>query len=1108
MSASGRLIPAKLSPPAVGDGLFPRPRLLELFAGYERRPATLLSAPAGYGKTVAMAQFRETLAGPSLWYQLDHYDNDPVVFLQYLLRGMQGIFPDLGREAALLLKHERNIALHLRRVMAAMIERLTGRTGPGVVVFLDDYHLVSDDTIRSFIDEFIAYLPARNHLVIAGRPADHHVSPRLGLGGRIKVLGADELRFSPDEARSIGAVIAPSITAQAIEAWEKQTAGWPMALHLLRAMEARAPGGRPITYMRDYLAAEVLEGQPKQVRDFLRRTSVLGVLTPPLCNRLLSRTDAEKILKHLLKCQLFITRLDGPGQAYRYHQLFREFLLEELGDKRQGLLLKAGRASLQAGDPDQAVEYLIEAQAFQEAARIIVEAGRNALRLGRWRTVARWLEVLPREEMEANPWLMLHRAEVAVCRGKLDEGELWIDRALQAFVAKQDQNGMAECLAKKGRVLRSRGRYQESMKLLEQAIPCLLQEELTKRYDLPLEQAMNLLFSGQLAEAETILRTALAKAESQCDAFIIAHLSMALSNLYFVRGELGKATEMCRRSTNIAAEPIMTNYFLCDDTALILMEWGEIDQALAHARRGIAVLEEAGLNEILPSAYLQLAYVQMEVGDTASAAEGFRRAADLSGQSGGDRSFGLLSQVCLARCLIALGKPAEARPLLTKTLAEARLISPLVLAMCQSLATQALAEGGDADAALQLGTEAVAVLEGFGARYTLPRCYATLAAIHAVRGEAVQAALYAEKCLRLAASGNYLQMFIGSFALFQFVLRHGLELDRETDFVQRTLARIGPAALVLLRELARHPEPAVRERVIMPLAWSGGAAAERTLQALADDSDAKVREAARQALARLHPAGQAADRPPLRLEMLGPLRVFADGAEITAINWRMKKTRDLLVYLAHAEAPVAKERILEHLWPGLDAEKASEVFHTALYALRQILGRFCRARGAVEYGGGRYRLAPSAFSTDRQAFAALRREALAGDPPAPGAVAALEAMAALYRGDYLEDLDYDWYLPERVRLQQEHLEIRGRLARYYLREREFGRAIAHLVVLAQQNPFSEEIVGQLLTAQAGAGNLAACRETYRRFAKLLRDELGLEPSPELQSLHRGALAGG
>ncbi len=1160
MSIQPGIMLTKLLPPHVDAGMIERPRLLELLSPGERGRIVLLTAPAGYGKTVLMLQVAQSLDTPAVWYQLDSYDNDPSVFLQYLVTGIRRHLPDFGREV-LQTTGQGSVSPRLRLLATALVNELTARAAEqGLTLVLDDYHTITEPTVHRLLQEFLDHLPPGVRVLVASRTAPPLSLSRLTIAGELVTIGADKLRFTRPEISAFVVQRQKVVPEQLIETLEARTAGWPAALRLAglslsqgtaslppdrgrdRGHPAKNSAGNSaegaargvvsdaIKNIYDYLAAEVLHQQPENVRSFLVATSVLDVMTAENCDLLLGRADSRQILGYLEKQQLFLIPLAGEegeagatgatdagsgagasasARAYRYHQLFREFLRDRLGAaERNSLLRRAAICAQRLGDLDGAVEYFIAAGAHKDSAVVIREAGEEAFRRGRWLTVARWLDSLPAESLLDDPWLLLYRGKVEIYRGRLGEAENWVARGAAILAAREDAVGVAESQLLQARILRGRGRFQESLELLEQAEPFLLQERKGRRFDLPLEKSLILFMTARFEDAEALLSKELAEAEREDDSYVIAHLAEGLGNVYYMLGDYAKALRTYRRGAEASPERVLSSYYALDSISTIYEDWGEIQRAFEYAKRNAEITEKLGLTEALPSAYIQLATIYADLGQLKVAEDYYRRAINLARENGSERFYLALNLTWLARCLGLQGRWVEARAEAEDALREASDQGSLVWAVCREVTAQVFMQSGSMEKGIELLRDALAFLENSGFRKAVCHGYITLAWAGFETGDRVLVEKYAPKSLELAARLNYVYYFLTSYDQLKPILSLGLEKGIEVTFIQRLLVRLGRVTLDLLLGLTAHPDPEVRKRAVVPLAEIGGPQAKKVIRRLLEDPDKEMRALCLSVSRRLGinaavKRGPAEAKVSLLFECLGPLRVFAGGVEMASTNWRTVNTRDFLAYLMHRGEPVRRETILEDLWPESDPRRATPLFHTTLYYLREALDKACRRRDLIIYGNGQYQLVPECYATDRRRFEELLAAVAAADEEnTPEAAAVhLEEAVALWRGEYLEDLDYGWILPIRENLRRLHIDARQRLGRFYLRKRDFSRAILHLRFLTQVSPFSEEGHRLLMTAYAGAGDRQAVKGQYLLLATTLGEELGLSPSAATKQLY-------
>src|SRR3712207_6255609 len=330
------LVTTKLRAPRTRPNLVDRPRLREVLARNEVCPLTLVSAPAGFGKTTLLGDWSEQLSrdGKSVaWVSLDLSDNDPARFLAYLVAALRS---DLGEgigEGVLASLRSPEFP-PVEAVVGALINELAD-VGHEVTIVRDDYHVIYSGLIHEATSFLLEHLPENVHLFISD-----HADPPLPLAklrarDQVTEIRAADLRFTTEEATAfLNGVMELTLSAADVASLEGVTEGWIAALQLaaLSMRDREDPSGFVETFsgsnrhVLDFLAEEVLERQPEAVREFLLKTSVLERISAPLCDSLTGRDDGQEMLERLERENLFVVPLDDERHWYRYHHLFADFL--------------------------------------------------------------------------------------------------------------------------------------------------------------------------------------------------------------------------------------------------------------------------------------------------------------------------------------------------------------------------------------------------------------------------------------------------------------------------------------------------------------------------------------------------------------------------------------------------------------------------------------------------------------------------------------------------------------------------------------------------------------------------------------------------------------
>lgn len=1106
----------KLMPPEAETGLLERARLFNMVTPGKEKKVTVVTAPAGYGKTVLVLQLSRLWGKPLVWYHLDSLDNDPAVFLQYLVTGIQQHCPGVGRRALNNTVTEGNAASRRRFLVSTLVNDLI-RARSELLLVLDDYHELSEPAVQDLVQDLLENLPTGMHTVIAGRTELPFSTARLAASGTLQHIGAEDLIFTRREIRDYLEMRYKSVPASLLDKMESKTAGWAAALKLaaMHLPERETPGVKEEALssreIYAYLASEILDRQTPEIRDFLLGTSVLDVLTPRICDSLLERSDSSLLLKILFKRQMLLIPLAGREKAFRYHVLFRDFLRERLGHRSGPLLRKAGRYALALGELEHASSYFLQAGFDQEAAGVLQKAGRQAFCHGRWETVSRWLEGLTEEQIAENPWFSFFQAKVETYRGRLEEADRRAGWAAAGFEASGEAAGLIETLLLQARIMRVRGNYRQGLEMLGKARSRMSEQEKRTRFDLPLEEGLGLAMIGDLPRAEKAVSAALEDVKKSGDAAAAAHLAEALGHILYQQGEHARALKTYRQAMETTAGRSLPGYYMQDTIPYIYCDWGELEKALEWAQQSVAAKEKHRFLETLHSAYTCISYIYFELNDFAMVEKYTVKALELMQSYGQERYFLLLNRVILAWCRYAGGRWAEARDILEDVLAAAEeqedMIAPLVRMMGGTVMAL-MGSTAEAKTLLHLAEES---MKKMNLRLRLCEAYKALAYVYHVEGDERQFQKYAHKYIRLAARLNFVcSSLVPTSVLLKPILRFGIEEGIEVAFLQRILVKLGRRAADILLEMARHPDPEVRYRTVVPLAEIGGEDVVMTINTLSRDNALRVRQAAVSSL-RLPFTASAADHPglslspalseaPLQVKTLGFFQVFVEGKEV--IRWRTRKARDLLALLVHLQEPVARDRILEELWPEAAPEQGAQLFRANLYYLRRLLEKRDRPP-LILYGDGRYRLREGSFNADFQLFEQSVNAGLQCPSPGEREINRLEKAVQLYRGYYMEGLeDYTWVIPRQFRLKQLYIEALLVLARYYFTRKIYPGAEQHLLKIKEMEPLHEQAHCLLLKVYARLGNYQALHSQHQSFRQLFVEELGLSPSSETETLFR------
>ncbi|HZJ24442.1 MAG TPA: AAA family ATPase, partial [Anaerolineales bacterium] len=435
------ILATKLYIPPSRSNIVLRPRLIErLNRGLKHTSGvTLISAPAGFGKTTLVSEWITDCKRPAAWLSLDEGDNDPTRFLSYLVAALQKIMGNIGKGVLDALQASQLQPPPIESILTDLLNEIT-TTPDNFILVLDDYHVIDSKSIDHAINFLLEHQPPQVHLVIITREDPDLPLARLRAQGKMTELRAMDLRFTAAEcAEFLNHIMSLNLRAEDIAALETRTEGWIAGLQLAAISMQGHPDAASFIqsftgshhFVMDYLVEEVLQQQSASVQMFLLRTSILDRLCGPLCDAVLrdSTTSGQETLEYLERANLFIIPLDNERHWYRYHHLFADLLRQRLQqsyasslEDMQGRVHELHiRASQWFEDNDLAIEAFRHAAAandIERAERLIDGKGIPLHFSGGVAPILRWLESLPPAVMNARPSLWWRHAAMLLINGQ------------------------------------------------------------------------------------------------------------------------------------------------------------------------------------------------------------------------------------------------------------------------------------------------------------------------------------------------------------------------------------------------------------------------------------------------------------------------------------------------------------------------------------------------------------------------------------------------------------------------------------------------------------------------------------------------------------------
>ena len=443
-SMSTSILTTKLYIPSPRPKVVFRPRLIARLDEGLYHKLTLISAPAGFGKTTLISEWVARSERATAWLSLDEGDNDLARFLAYLVAALQTITAELGE--GLLAGLQSPQPPHIESMLTILLNEIAATPGNFILV-LDDYHAIDAQPVDQVLTFLLEHLPPQMHLVIVTREDPQLPLARLRARGQLTELRAADLRFTPAEAAEfLNQMMGLNLSAEDIAALETRTEGWIAGLQMAAlSMQGRSDTASFIQaftgshrFVLDYLVEEVLQRQPERVRSFLLQTAVLDRLSGSLCDAVIRREDGRGMLDTLERGNLFVVPLDDRRQWYRYHHLFADVLQARLMEEWPGqvstLHRRASEWYEQNGQRSDAIRHALAAEDFGWAADLIELAGPIVQESSQTATWLGWVRALPDELIRIRPVLsvwyayaLLGVGEMEAAEVRLTDAERWLE---------------------------------------------------------------------------------------------------------------------------------------------------------------------------------------------------------------------------------------------------------------------------------------------------------------------------------------------------------------------------------------------------------------------------------------------------------------------------------------------------------------------------------------------------------------------------------------------------------------------------------------------------------------------------------------------------------
>ena len=1059
----GRRFVPKLVPPRRRNDTVRRDRLHGLLEDALECDVTLITAPAGYGKSTLAVDWCEDAQIPLAWLSLDRQDTDPLALIGNIVGAIRRIYPDALADA-----EERLEAGAQPTGAAAVIAEVAASVAAEIdelfVLVLDDLHVLdeSPEAMR-VIDALVRAIPMNMRLLLLSRTWPSLGSlARLTAQRRVASLTVRDLVFSADEAGAFldaSSVEDPDLRNRLVH----RADGWAAALAIM-ADQASRDDGVPVSPEVDFIFGqfidqEVLDRLNPRQHELLTACSVLPTFDREFAQALSRNPQAAAVLRELEQNNRFLSRLaesEAEGEWYRVHALIREHLLTRMEREEPGRLQELRRQAAaicaRRGLLSTAMDLSIAAGDWGEVVRELYDSREELYQRGEWQTLAGWIDRLPEEVLTQEAALALTRARLAAKFGQRQDCLARLDR-VEAQPLDSEERVRVDLY--RGVAFRDLGRIGDAIDAYRRARQAALEalpEDHPVLAEIDLEEGVTIARAGQFEAAQVRFETAALSFDRLKDYHRAAECRDCLGTTLYMRGQLAPAMveyTQAQRSWRQLADP-QAQITTMNNMANVQHMLGELDTARDTFDTVIQRASQIGSHRHEAWGKEGLATVERDLGRLDNAITLYTVAIH-EAQEIDDPGLIMEATYGLAMCYRERGEHTRARALLDHGLRSAQQVEALF--------------------------EETRFRTGIGA---------TLIS----EGQADQAYPILEEAIRGAEeSGAVRERTIATFLLAgaAFATKKRPVANESLKVVKELTEQLGYDQFLLVeaRQLPDLLEYATARQGIGDY--------YRTVQQRVRGTDAEEPRVA-------------ADLPSafrIRAEAFGGARVEVDGRLIEDIEWRSERSKEMFFYLLDRGRPMRKEEIALELWPDAGPKQLNSAFHTTLYRLRKAI----HPQVVVQSGGG-YRVNPEFdVSYDAAEFEEAARSSEDAEPGSAEWAEGLSRVASLYRGPFASSFDSAWAEQARRRYEDMYLSSVLALASSALHRGDAAEAIRMAESVIATDPLNEDAAYRLMEAHVQRGNLQLATRAYRRLYDAMRSELGSEPSPRVKALYQRVLSG-
>ena len=645
---SAPILATKLYAPPPRPRLVFRPRLIDqLNEGLRSsRKLTLISAPAGFGKTTLVSEWITDCGRPTAWLSLDEGDNDPTQFLIYLVAALQTIVPNIGEGVLVVMQSPQPPSIE--SILTTLLNEIT--TIPdNFVLVLDDYHLTDSKAVDNALTFLLKHLPPQMHLVITTREDPQLPLARLRSHDQLTELRVADLRFTSSEAAEfINQIMGLNLSAEDIAALEARTEGWIAGLQLAAiSMQGHQDTTNFIKsftgthhFVLDYLVEEVLYQQPENIQKFLLQTSILDRLCGPLCDAVLLDPSAsgQDTLEYIEQANLFIVPLDTERRWYRYHHLFADLLRQRLGQSHTPEEIAqyhicASEWFEYNGDIGEAFHHAVAVADFERAARLLESSWLSMDETFQTGTWLGWANQLPLNVRRLRPvlltqigWSYMDAGNVMLSESSLRDAENSLKRPREELViveAEQFRTLPARIAFARAYNAQTQNRFDDVVRYVETALDIIPHEDQYMQAQASSILSTTYWASGELDKSFELMSNWVNAAQQAGNIVFAVAASFGKADILITQGRLRDAMQVYQTALSLAAEHGAEQHTAHHHLGLGLLhhEMGEDEPAAHHLQKAFELGRQTTIVDWMYRKSLAQAYLKESEGDLRSALE-------------------------------------------------------------------------------------------------------------------------------------------------------------------------------------------------------------------------------------------------------------------------------------------------------------------------------------------------------------------------------------------------------------------------------------------------------------------------------------------------------